>query len=365
MPRLSNPSDFTTINPNYANGNGYYTTHSAVSNLLHISGSNDASYFTSSTTPSIGMVGDIIKRVEGKIDDEIKLTFRPEIIEKEVHDFQPWVHATYPIGQWKDYVGFTQLDSQKVSKIIRLEVWQGDTYKDLAGAGITYTPSATAIGGAYTITLVAGPHTFVLDKGTDFIDSFGQKTTVKEICYAINEKFPHETAQFTGETTSKGVAANSGTRTISDFFYATPTEDGKSVYIASLLPSDAGTLSTLASTHGSPTSATNFSDNDDRGRLSAYWTIGTDGQLFFRNAWPYQQKHSIRVTYVRGGSRVPSTIHEAATKMVAAEVLLHDDNSVLITETGANIDLKTKHDTLLEEANKIIEGKKQLLFLID
>ena len=50
---------------------------------------------------------------------------------------------------------------------------------------------------------------------------------------------------------------------------------------------------------------------------------------------------------------------------MAAEVLVHDDNTILIAETGANIDLKTKHDILIEEANKILEGKKTLLHLID
>ena len=46
-------------------------------------------------------------------------------------------------------------------------------------------------------------------------------------------------------------------------------------------------------------------------------------------------------------------------------MLVHDDNTIQIAETGANIDLKTKHDILIEEANKILEGKKTLLHLID
>ena len=61
---------------------------------------------------------------------------------------------------------------------------------------------------------------------------------------------------------------------------------------------------------------------------------------------------------------IPAPIHEAATKLVAAEVIRHDDNSILITETGSNIDLKTKHDILIEEANKIIDGKKNLIHFI-
>lgn len=366
MPKLSSPSDFTTINPSYSAGRGYYTTHTDVSNLLQIS-VGATSYFTSSTTPSDAMVGSIIKRVEGRIDDTIGYSFRPEIVENEVHDFEPWRYPIYPSTFWKDYAGFLQLGSEKVSKIVRMEVWKGDSYEDVASASVVYTPPAAATSGTYTITLGIAGFSFVLDKGTDFIDLYGQKTTVQEICYAINEKFPHKTAQFTGETSAKSVTATSGavTRGISDFFYASPSENDTSIHISSLLPADAGTLSTIASTHGTPTSSTTFSDNDDQGRLADYWMIGPEGKVFFRNTWPYQQKHSIRVTYVRGGNRVSAAIHEVATKLVAAEILMHDDNSILIAETGANIDIKTKHDILKEEANLILDRKKSLLHLID
>ena len=80
--------------------------------------------------------------------------------------------------------------------------------------------------------------------------------------------------------------------------------------------------------------------------------------------WPFQQSHSIRVSYISGSSRIPAAIHEAATKMVAAEVIRHDDNSILIAETGSNIDLKTKHDILLEEAKSILDGKKETIYLL-
>jgi len=76
------------------------------------------------------------------------------------------------------------------------------------------------------------------------------------------------------------------------------------------------------------------------------------------------EKHSIRVTYVAGEGRVPGTIHDAATKLVAAEVIRHDDNSILIAETQSNIDLKTKHDILVEEANAILKGKSNMVYFI-
>jgi hypothetical protein len=36
----------------------------------------------------------------------------------------------------------------------------------------------------------------------------------------------------------------------------------------------------------------------------------------------------------------------------------------MVAETGSNIDLKTKHDILIEEANKIIDGKKETIVFI-
>ena len=371
MPKLSSESDYTiTALPNYTTGIGYYTSHTEVSDMLQVGA------FTTTSVPSIAMIGKIIKRVEGKVDDTIKLSFRPEIIEKEVHNFDAWREVVYPITHWKDYVGFIQLDSEKVRKIIKLEVFQGESFVELASASASYTPPASATNGTYTITLGVGysantGYRFLLTKGNanGFYDTFGQKTTVLQICAAINERFPHETAQFTGETgvkiTTDAPDGGGATRNISDFFYACESEDGKSVSITSLLPSDAGTICTVSSTHGTPTASTSFTDNEDSGRMGDYWVIGSGGKIFFKKNWPYYKNHSIRVTYIRGATRVPSTIHEATTKLVAAEVLVHDDNTILIAETGANIDLKTKYDILVEEANKILEGKKVLLHLID
>ena len=76
------------------------------------------------------------------------------------------------------------------------------------------------------------------------------------------------------------------------------------------------------------------------------------------------ENHSIRATYVAGDGRVPAGIHDAATKLVAAEVIRHDDNSILIAETGSNIDLKTKHDILVKEAEDIIKGKQNIVHFI-
>jgi len=348
----------------YGNGVGYYTSHRSVSELLQIGTFND------NTTPSHGAVGRIIKRVEGKIDDKLKVSFRPEIIEKEVHDFDPSQMGAYPVLPWKDYVGFVQLNSEKVRKLLRLELWQGDKYIDIASASCMYTPQATAQTGTYTLRFDIGSpvtvsFTLTENNANGFYDQFGQKTTVLEICAAINEVYPSKTADFTQQTSPKTTAASTGSGNISDFFYACPSEDGKSVYISSKLPSDAGTICSLVETVGSTATTFSFTDNESGGRTKDFWTINSEGKIFFREEYPFNHKHSIRATYIRGSSRVPAAIHEAATKLVAAEILVTDDNTILIAETGSNIDLAKKHEILTTEANAILDGKRNLVHLID
>jgi len=354
MVKASSPSDFTSINVNYAIGNGYYTRAEDISNLLQIDD------FSSSTTPNLIEVGKIIKRVEDRIDETVGHSFRPIIYKDETHNFEFFTHAMYPVRPYKDYVGFIQLERPKIMKIIRLEVWQDNSYTDLASATATYISPIS--GSAYTLTLGVGSFSFVLTEGTHFYGSYGQKTTALEVVAAINEVFPQKTAQFTGETAAKSRTAVSGalTRNISDFFYAsTDKEDATKVIISSLLPGEDGSTCTIAASAGT---VTNFTDNQDQRRLGDYWTIDGEGKIFFLKNYPYIQNHSCRVTYMSGDSRVPGVIHDAATKFVAAEIIRHDDNSILIADTGSNIDLKTKHDILVKEAEDILKGKKMIIY---
>jgi len=211
--------------------------------------------------------------------------------------------------------------------------------------------------------LTVGSHTFAVAENSHFYDTYGPKTTASQIADAINEVFPAQTAGFTGETVAKSVTANGNASVnISDFFYATTdTEASDTVVISSKLMGDDGSNCGITSTFGNVTA---FTDNETQSRLEDFWTINSEGKIFFLKEYPFTMKHSIRVTYVAGDYRVPGTIHEAATKLVAAEVIRHDDNSILIADTGSNIDLKTKHDILIEEAHKILEGKKNLIHFI-
>ena len=357
MVKLNSPSDFTSINPNYTIGNGHYTTHSDVSNLLQIES------FTDYTTPTRAEVGKIIKRVEEKIDDATKHSYRPLIYKNEIATFDFFRERQYPLTRHKDYVGFIQLDYPKVQKILRLEVWQNDEWVDIAGAIAKLKMPSAPQGSSWTIALGVGSYTFNLIKGSTFYDNYGPKTTASQVVDAINEVYPMKTAKFTGETAAKTVTAQGNASVnISDFFYATTdSEASDTVVISSLLLGDDGANNTLTSTFGT---VTNFADKEDKSRIRDFWTIDEEGKIFFLNEYPFMQNHSVRTTYVAGDGRVPAPIHEAATKFTAAEVIRHDDNSILIAETQSNIDLKTKHDILLEEANAIVNGKKNIIHFI-
>ena len=119
-----------------------------------------------------------------------------------------------------------------------------------------------------------------------------------------------------------------------------------------MLPSDDGSGCTIASSSTGVTVA-NFTDEEEMSRTGNWWKIDNEGRIFFRKKYPYHEQNSIRVTYVSGKSRVPGIITDAATKLVACEILRHDDQTVLIAESGAQIDIKSKYDLL---------KKKQMIY---
>ena len=108
-----------------------------------------------------------------------------------------------------------------------------------------------------------------------------------------------------------------------------------------------------------------FTDKEDLRRLGSYWTIGEEGRIFFLRDYPYHTNNSVIVSYIAGDARVPASIHEAATKLAAAEIIRSDDQSVLIAETGGNISTKEKYDILREEALAILKGKGDIVYFLD
>lgn len=428
------PSDYTSIDPDYSAGKGFYTDHTEVANLLQVPAFSDSTY------PTKAQIGAIIKRVEGIIDDKVKRSFRPIVTKDEYHNFEftQLPHMSYYGG----HVGFIQLKQMKVRKIVSLLLWQGSEYKEFASAQakITLHDSFRDLNSIILQLPDSGVSFEMLAENVvgslgndEFCNTFGIKTTNEEIVSLINESFP-SMSQFTKATAPKSLTSSN--LSISDFFYASKNRDnGKQIFISSLLSGDDGADCSLKATikqscsgnnstnltvadssklsvgmtmtlSNIPTTATitsitdsttvvlslattggafssqvvtftttdsipsvcsliNFTDKEDLKRLGSYWTIGEEGRIFFLRDYPYHRDNSVVVSYIAGDGRVPSAIHEAATKLTAAEVIRHDDQSVLIAETGGNISTKEKYDILRKEAMDILKGKGDIVYFLD
>jgi hypothetical protein len=372
MAKFFSPSDYTAINPNYATGNGYYTTSAKVAELLQIPD------FSATTTPMHSEVGEFIKRIEDFIDSKTKTSWRRLLYEKEHHNFTVGV-GHYPAGRWRDYLGFVQLDRHNVSKMIRLDIWEGNKWTNVCGAeaSVTMDDYTSMVSGTTTINIRL-PNSgliFNLLAGTTtsrFDSTYGNKTAAEELVSLINERFPSSTSALTGATAKKAQTDSTGAKQVSDFFYATlDSENSNKVLISSLLPSDDGANCSIYLNGSSSTTTaqgitvSGFTDKEDAGRMNEWWKIGREGRIFFRDKWPYIHLNSVRVTYFSGSSRVPSIIVDAATKLVACEILRSDDATVLITESGNQISVKEKYELLRTEAMEIINGKKEGVVLIE
>lgn len=358
------PSDTGLSGLDYDDGVGHYTNMTKITDLLGIAP------FTSDTIPTLASVGELIRRAEDYIDEYTKQSWRPVIVENEFHDFDFDWERMYRYNRdyrHTDYVGFIRLHREDIRKVLRLCAWKGNAWEELASATATLSITDYTNITNIVLTLPGSSQTFTLEphatNAHSFNNVYGNVTTAQEIVYLINEQVPVNTRDFTGSNGKKSLNGNHGTG-ISNFFYAS-LEDDNSILISSLLPSDDGKNCTIT-VSGSGLSKTDFKDNENRGRENDWWLDNHTGTVFFRTTYPYQVKHSLKCSYQTGKQTIPAIITEAATKLVACELMSSDDNTVLLGESAeSGLDIKTKFDTYKQEIEKILNMKKRLIYLID
>lgn len=189
------------------------------------------------------------------------------------------------------------------------------------------------------------------------------KTTIKQSCTTVNSS----TALTVADSSKLAVGmVVSGTGITGTITIASITDATNVVLSAPASASGTNSL-TFTSTGSIPSvcEVVSFTDKEDLKRLGTYWTIGEEGRIFFLKDYPYHRNNSVIVSYIAGDNRVPSAIHEATTKLVASEIIRHDDQSILITESGGNISTKEKYDILRKEAMDILKGKGDLVYFLD
>ena len=197
------------------------------------------------------------------------------------------------------------------------------------------------------------------DDGSDCV----LKATIKQACTTVNGNTNLTVADSSKLAVGMTVTGTgiSGTITIASITNATTV-----VLSGSATGSGTNTL-TFTTTDKIPTvcDLTAFTDKEDLKRLGSFWTINEEGRIFFLRDYPYHKDNSIIATYVAGDNRVPSAIHEATTKLVAADIIRMDDQSVLIAETGGNMSAKEKYDILRKEAMETLKGKGDIVYFLD
>jgi hypothetical protein len=98
-----------------------------------------------------------------------------------------------------------------------------------------------------------------------------------------------------------------------------------------------------------------FSDaGGDQARLKDWWLDSEMGIIYFNNSYPFFEFNAIKVSYIYGERYVEQAIEEAATKLVAVDLLMADDRSVLIPEGSENIPLTQKATMWKQEAEAIL-----------
>jgi len=360
----------------------------------------------------------VILKMQDRIDNMTRNAWRPYLVAAEYINFD--TYKPYRRRYYTDYVGTSPLLFRNVQQMLRIELWQGDDYREICGAEARIkfndvsSLSSAAIylspGNGSVATLVQGTGTgqwrddfdattvaqnfadlinkedrvdkvavefspaftlegsssnvavhneFLASANSDYGTGVVKVTSMRpvkagEVCSIVTTSSDIELDQVqTNTTTASGESA--GTITVAsttDFVQAGVATDGTNVF--RYTGKTATTFTGCVAVSGSlPSSGTitqqsflvdlqGGSGSGDVGRLRDWWIDHEMGIIYFNNSYPFFEWNAIKVAYIYGERYVEKAIEDICTKMVAIELLMADDRSVLIPEGTQNIDLASK-----------------------
>jgi len=381
-----------------------------------------------------------IKETQDKIDNITHNAWRPYLVSAEYINFD--TYKPYRRRYYTDYVGTTPLLFRNVQQMLRIELWQGDDYREICGAEarIKIPEDVRAISGSIVMSPGNGTAA-VLTAGTgtgQWRADFDATTTAQNLADLINKedrvsKAAVEFASaFTLEGSTSNVAVHNEFLASANADYGTgvvkltsmrAVKGGESCSIVvtdssvtlSQTQVNTATFSSLDSTtinvdstsgfakagvcvdasgdvfRYTGTTATSFtgcvivvgsalsdiggqitqhtllvdlqggSSSGDVGRLRDWWLDHEEGIVYFNNSYPFFEWNAVKVAYIYGERYLEKAIEEAATKMVAADLLMSDDRSVLIPEGTQNVDIGAKVQLLRQEAEAILRRYTEIV----
>jgi len=360
----------------------------------------------------------VILKMQDRIDNMTRNAWRPYLVSAEYINFD--TYKPYRRRYYTDYVGTAPLLFRNIQQMLRIELWQGDDYREICGAEVRVkfndvsnlssaaiylspgngsvatlaqgtgtgqwrddfdattvaqnfadlinkedrvSKAAVAFSPAFTLegstSNVAVHNEFLASANADYGTGVVKVTSMRpvkagEVCSIVTTSSDIELDQVqSASTTASGEAG--GTITVAsttDFVQAGVATDGTNVFrytgktdttftgcvaVSGSLPSS-GTItqkSFLVDLQGG-------SGSGDVGRLRDWWIDHELGIVYFNNSYPFFEFNAIKVAYIYGERYVEKAIEDICTKMVAIELLMADDRSVLIPEGTQNIDLASK-----------------------
>lgn len=411
-----------------------------------------------------------IKEIQDRIDNVTHNAWRPSLVIAEYINFD--TYKPYRRRYYVDYVGSTPLLFRNVQQMLRIELWQGDDYREICSAEARveiadYTALRNTDDSGKRIAVSPGGGGFgqlVVGTGTtNWDDRFDKVSTAQSLADLINKEdrtnrsaIPLTETQvgstkehdIDGAAFTLPVAGGTQSVNVNNEFLATANSDygngklkitsmrqtkgGESATIATdattgisisqttavtgtMTYARAGAIWTVASGDTSafadygvavavadgqttalfgytsknstqlldvhwmntePVQATNytitqhqfksdigaFSDaGGDQARLKDWWIDHEVGMIYFNNSYPFFEHNAVKVSYIYGERYLEKAIEEAATKLVAVDLLMADDRSVLIPEGSQNVPLAQKIQMFKEEANAILNRYKEIV----
>ena len=366
-------------------------------------------------------VKQLILRVQDRIDNITHNSWRPNLVAAEYINFD--TYKPYRRRYYTDYVGTTPLLFRNVQQMLRIELWQGDDYREIGAseARIKIPDDPRSLSGSIVLSPGNGSAATLTTgtSSTQWRADFDKITTAQNLADLINkeDRVSKAAVEFSPTFTLEGSTSNVG---VHNEFLATANADYGSgqVKITSMRSTQAGescsivvtdsnielnqvttktavvsnattTVLTVDSTSGfaaagvlsvgdtairyTGKTSTTFtgcasvvgssvddlngltvtqnlfvvdlqggSSSGDRARLRDYWLDHEMGIIYFNNSYPFFEWNAVKVAYIYGERYLEKAIEDICTKMVAIELLLSDDRSVLIPEGSQNVDLASK-----------------------
>ena len=375
----------------------------------------------------------LILRAQDKIDNLTHNSWRPNLVSAEYINFD--TYKPYRRRYYTDYVGTTPLLFRNIQQMLRVELWQGDDYREIGAseARLKIPDSVRSLSGSIVMSPGNGSAA-TLTIGTasnQWRADFDKITTAQNLADLINkeDRVSKAAVDFSPAFTLEGSTSNVA---VHNEFLATANADYGSghVKISSMRSTQAGescsivttesnieisqtqintaTFSSLDSTTITVDSTNGFADagvvvdasgdvfsytgktattftgctivvgsalsdiagsltqhlmqvdlqggsaSGDRGRLRDYWLDHEMGIVYFNNSYPFFEWNAVKVAYIYGERYVEKAIEDICTKMVAIDILMSDDRSVLIPEGTQNVDLASKINMYKQDVQQML-----------